>query len=1369
MDLGNLNLGFNLDLEAIAKAVKEAEEAAAAQQIAASAPVTRPAATTTARPTTTEDLNRASSIAASTNRPAPTPAPTPAPAPAGIAALPVTRPSQNVSIPTQTAAPVSVSSPNTADQWTANKDSIINAVSGGTASPQQIAWYNKWQSLGSPETQAQMWEAQNVTTAPPPVQVTAQDTAQAQAQTGIASLTPAAEDKPLTFDYIDNRTRGDAKNLYVGNESKQLGVDGLREEFEASDNDELRAAFGTFDNYLNYMTERQSLINSGSYTPDWFDIGEDWDDRPAAVKALDNEDLAVRPQDLNKAKGLSDEAQLKQSKQQQAYNQWLMSPENQALMQKYGLDKPMYNQDGDEYKWNGTSWVKTNKVDDHLGIGDYIKMGTGVALSFALGPQMGAALGLGTGAVGTAVGSGLTSLMSQAITTGSIDPKQVLLSAGLSGVGEYLSGTGGLLEGASQAVTDVIGNEIIEAAVRAAGTSTVSQLLTSGDVDAKNVLLSAAIAGGSAYASQLMNQPGEFDFASDEQWDETFEDIDAAEATALANKTNNPLADVPDTLGSPYEDTSGFDQELADTFPAAGDTGDLIDLIDQGYTVGELAEMLDITESQAADMLGIDIVEPVQGGDIPYGSEFDAPSSGIDAPDTLAGPEGGDINYDGKVNADDLQEITVDAQRVEPIDFGTPDDFMGPPVELGGGDYTRAGGTGENAYYTNDADNFGPGGRPQNLYNNKGDIIATLEPDGNYWGPDIEYGGRDRMFDVKYNPRVNSGIVDPSQELPEDLFFDENFMGPPSDEQILKGINAVRETGGAHPSLEGATIISPQQLGETLDSYGITTMDQLSQFAQDNNLTIGVIDGGSGFFIGNSTEINSLNPNVTFGSGVVGDFSPDFSSSGSAIFGQIQGSPYFEGGPRDANLTFNQDSSVSTPTDKFSITPEQQIPDEIVTELEIPEIEIPDNQPSGGGGGGSTSQTTPETGGAPSTDATGGQSTSAPTQAGAPDNYTTLSEVGGANNFLTYFPNIAAIVDFYNNNPTFDSDGNPVVETTEAQPTEVTEAQPTEVTETQPTETQPTEVTETEPKVDTGTSTPNDPESTNSTGTTEPTETQPTETQPTETQPTETQPTETQPTETQPTETQPTETQPTETQPTETQPTETQPTETQPTETGGGETEPTETEPTETGDGTVEEGTDTGTDETGTDEESGTDADTGEGETPDATDGDTGDTGTEDAGTDETAGDEEGTDTGEEGEAETGDDKGDEGVDEGEEGEDTGKDTGKGPDDGPGEGPGEGPGSGPGTGGGYTVITSGGGSASVSEPQLAEMQPYELGGPLDSLMRELGIEAAATTDEGIAYADTSDLDLIIDSLLANQDEGSEEANIDDIYAMLGLV
>ena len=42
-----------------------------------------------------------------------------------------------------------------------------------------------------------------------------------------------------------------------------------------------------------------------------------------------------------------------------AFNQWMGSEEGQALMQKYGLQPVIYNNDGDQFKWTGSGYQKT--------------------------------------------------------------------------------------------------------------------------------------------------------------------------------------------------------------------------------------------------------------------------------------------------------------------------------------------------------------------------------------------------------------------------------------------------------------------------------------------------------------------------------------------------------------------------------------------------------------------------------------------------------------------------------------------------------------------------------------------------------------------------------------------------------------------------------------------------------------------------------------------------------------------------------------------------------------------------------------------------------------------------------------------------
>lgn len=340
----------------------------------------------------------------------------------------------------------------------------------------------------------------------------------------------------VTFDYVDNRTHGKQQNLYVGNEIKQLDADGLKSEFNASDNDELRKAFGTFDNYLNYMTERQDLIDSGLYNAAWFDIGDNYDNRPNAVQALDNEDLTVRP-GTNKAQGLSPKAELKQSAQKSAYNQWQNSPENQELMAKYGLNKPMSNQDGDLYTWNGSSYVKTKKVDDHLSVGDYIQIAGGLAAAAAFAPVATGLLGIPAGTTAaTVANSAIGSAISQGVTTGSIDPTQVLAAAATAGINP-----GGMLtpEGMNP-------NSFLAGAIKGGTNSAFSNAIATGNFDPEAVLTSAALQGTGNVITDFLGDTNQYSY---DKLQEKYilEGFSPEQASQLA--LNNPLLNTSDLAG----------------------------------------------------------------------------------------------------------------------------------------------------------------------------------------------------------------------------------------------------------------------------------------------------------------------------------------------------------------------------------------------------------------------------------------------------------------------------------------------------------------------------------------------------------------------------------------------------------------------------------------------------------------------------------------------------------------------------------------------------------------------------------------------------------------------------------------------------
>lgn len=260
---------------------------------------------------------------------------------------------------------------------------------------------------------------------------------------------PAPEPEGITtFTFFKGDETGDANPaaLYDRGDSTQLTQAELQEYFSDEGSGMLREAFGTFNNYLAYMTEREQLIQSGDY-----DVGN-WDEYTGAL--TEDELLLLEGEDLTQYgdDAASDMPELEQRRlleQSSAYDRWINSEANQALLEKYGVGSTIYNQDGDKYEWNGSAYVKTVK-QEQMGVGDYVKAGILAAMNYfgagALnefftaetltlasgqvvpGPAMSATLASGTT-------SGILSAATQYAATGEVDFGDALesaLSAGLT-------------------------------------------------------------------------------------------------------------------------------------------------------------------------------------------------------------------------------------------------------------------------------------------------------------------------------------------------------------------------------------------------------------------------------------------------------------------------------------------------------------------------------------------------------------------------------------------------------------------------------------------------------------------------------------------------------------------------------------------------------------------------------------------------------------------------------------------------------------------------------------------------------------------------------------------------------------------------
>ena len=249
-----------------------------------------------------------------------------------------------------------------------------------------------------------------------------------------------------TFTFFEGQERGDANPNFLYTQSggaQQVTEEDLQNYFNDEGSDMLRQAFGSFENYLGYMTERESLIQSGAY-----DVG-DWANADAGLTEdqqmlMEGEDLTVDASDAGQ--DVTNINRQVMGSQSAWYNNWANSEANQALLEKYGVGSTIHNSDGDTFRFNGSSYVKTDKVDDNINAGDIIKMAMMTMATAGLGNAIGGAMGIsgsaaGGATLGGAAGSAASNMLATAIVqgavTGSVDPRS-LVSAGLAGGLEYL-------------------------------------------------------------------------------------------------------------------------------------------------------------------------------------------------------------------------------------------------------------------------------------------------------------------------------------------------------------------------------------------------------------------------------------------------------------------------------------------------------------------------------------------------------------------------------------------------------------------------------------------------------------------------------------------------------------------------------------------------------------------------------------------------------------------------------------------------------------------------------------------------------------------------------------------------------------------
>lgn len=244
------------------------------------------------------------------------------------------------------------------------------------------------------------------------------------------------EASPQTFTFVSGIETGSGSQGYLygqEGEVQQLTVDQLREYYEGDDVNRLQEQFGSFDNYLAYMTERESLIQSGDYdTGSWAEADAGFTDDQEMILEGDA-DLTIDASDPTQ--NLENIRRQQTGAQSGAYENWINSDVNQQLLQKYGIGADIYSDSGDRFRWNGSAYVKVE--DASTGVGQYALAGMAALAGMYAAPALGGALG--GGAMGGAAGGVASSAMSQLIATGSVDPESLAIAAlggAIGGIGD---------------------------------------------------------------------------------------------------------------------------------------------------------------------------------------------------------------------------------------------------------------------------------------------------------------------------------------------------------------------------------------------------------------------------------------------------------------------------------------------------------------------------------------------------------------------------------------------------------------------------------------------------------------------------------------------------------------------------------------------------------------------------------------------------------------------------------------------------------------------------------------------------------------------------------------------------------------------
>ena len=201
---------------------------------------------------------------------------------------------------------------------------------------------------------------------------------------------------------------------------------------------EYQQIFGSADNFISYMDQMYDLQQANPELYNWWetDTEEQFADANGYPPEAAYEGLEAAAQREFDREYLDYQIE---TREQQFINM-SQSEDYRGLVEQFGLNDVIRNDDGDIFAFNGGFPVEIFEVDDNLGLEDYGRIALAIGLSLYAGPYLSSALAPSAGAVGTTLGAAasgaVTSAMSQLIISGEIDTNQLIDAALTAGVGQ---------------------------------------------------------------------------------------------------------------------------------------------------------------------------------------------------------------------------------------------------------------------------------------------------------------------------------------------------------------------------------------------------------------------------------------------------------------------------------------------------------------------------------------------------------------------------------------------------------------------------------------------------------------------------------------------------------------------------------------------------------------------------------------------------------------------------------------------------------------------------------------------------------------------------------------------------------------------